>query len=81
MKQRRIFIRRSTWGKSIFHDVKILLKYIKRKCVYKVNIKTNLQHKVITAKKIHFNHCQSALLRRAWSTSNNLKPSIRWKKE
>ena len=81
MKQRGIFIRRYAWGKAIFHYVKTLLKYIKRKCVYKVNVKTNLQHKIITAKEIHFNHCQSTLLRGHGDTLKNLKPSISWKKQ
>ena len=65
MKKREIFIRRYTW-KSISNDVKKLLKYIKQKLVYKVNSKTYLPNKVITAKEIQCDHCQLALLGRSW---------------
>ena len=41
-----------------------MAKIYKTKIVYEVNTKTNLRHKLITAKEIDFDHCQLAELRR-----------------
>lgn len=47
------------FGESLlFMMGKKLLKYIEQKFVYKVSTKTNLRHKVTTAKEIDFDLCQ-----------------------
>ena len=51
-------------GENMAKIYRTWLKYIERKFVYKVNTKTNLRRRVITAKEIDFNPCQLALLTR-----------------